>query len=202
MTERRRTIDEILGITHEEAIRTTICMRENGQLLTPDDPLWLAMIAEVEPEMAVKKGSEAVRSAKPSEKKALKKKAEQDAAAANGDPAYESKARPIEEFPELADVLPELCLEYRRLHKVEKEAEKAKKAIGDDIGPLLEAVGCNSITDGAEWAAVRCKGSKSSISATKLVELGVDPDIIEQATVTNEYWYTQVRGVGKGGSDA
>lgn len=106
--------------------------------------------------------------------------------------AYESQARPLAEYPDLADVLPDLCVEYRAVHEQIAALEKRKKELSATISPLMEAFNANSITDGDSWTVVRSRGTNSTISKTRLVEKGVSVDIITYATVKTPYWYVQV----------
>lgn len=152
--------------------------------------------------MVVVKGSEYIRKIKPSEKRAMAKKAQSQAVQqqrasepAGADVERQSNARPLAEFPDLMDVLPDLAKRYREIHEQGVAIEKEKKELGGLIMPLLEAVGHDSITD-EDWNAVRCRGANVQISKTKLIELGVDPEIVAKATVKSTYYYLQVRKVG------
>lgn len=107
--------------------------------------------------------------------------------------AFVTQARPISEYPDLADVLPDMCIEYRDIQQQIVALEARKKALSADILPLMEAFNANSITDGDAWTVVRSRGTNSQIKKTLLVEQGVTTDIIEAATVRTPYWYVQVR---------
>lgn len=122
-------------------------------------------------------------------------------AAANDE--YVSKARPIEEFPDLLDVEFELpsgatmtfsamAKRSRELAAEIKEREDERKEISDQIKPLMVAAEADSIC-GDDWGVVYTKGSKVTLSKEKLVEQGVTLDQIAAATVTSTYYYVQVR---------
>jgi hypothetical protein len=123
-------------------------------------------------------------------------------AAARGSARYnretpiKAEAAPLmSAFPELADVLPALCEEYRQLAKDAGWIEKRKKALGAEIMPLMEAVDCDVIAaDDRSWTVYRSEGCNVSISKERLLELGVSMAIIEKATKRTPYFYVQVRG--------
>lgn len=125
----------------------------------------------------------------PGEAKAMKKRAEQDRQLEDSRAHF---ARPLHEFPELEDVLPDLCTRYREIVAEAKALEAERQELSSVIMPLLEAVEWNSI-QGDTWNAVRSRGSRKSLSPEKLVEQGVTFEQLAAATVTKEYWYIQVR---------
>lgn len=109
---------------------------------------------------------------------------------------FTSNARPLEEFPDLIDVLPDMAKEYRRIHIQSVIIEKRKKELGSEITALLEAVGHNSIQHD-DWVCIRARGrSASSISPEKLLEKGIESDIITACTVEGKvYFYAQVKAI-------
>jgi hypothetical protein len=113
------------------------------------------------------------------------------------DDEYVSQARPMSDYPDIADVLPDLCKRYREIAAQAKELETERKGLSEQIMPLMEAVEANSI-QGDGWVAVRALGSRSIIVAERLLEHGVSMAIIEKSTKRTEYRYVQVRdGSGK-----
>lgn len=144
--------------------------------------------------MVVKKGAEVVRQMKPSEKRALDKQAAKDAEQADYDA---TSARRVFEFPELEDVLPDLCVRYREIVTEAAALEKERKELSETIMPLLEAVEQDSIM-GEGWVAVRAHGSRTTLSEEKLLEAGVAMDTIEACRVRRSYYYLQVRDPDKG----
>lgn len=101
-------------------------------------------------------------------------------------------ARRIWEFPELEDILPELCVEYREIVDKQNALEKRRKELSSEIMPLLEAVEQDAIA-GDEWVAVNARGRKRTLSPTLLVMNGVDADIINRSYTEVKYRYIQVR---------
>lgn len=142
-----------------------------------------------------KPAAEAVRKTKPSEQRALDKAA---SAAANGD--ADSRIRMMEEYPDIADVLPELAARSRELATIIAAADKERKEINKTVGELIAAVEENPVSiQGDDWVAVRTKGRPpKKIDATKLLDHGVPLETIQACTVEGEeYWYVQVRAIGK-----
>jgi hypothetical protein len=138
--------------------------------------------------MAVKKGAEAQRTMKPGEKRALAK-------SRNTDPEGELEGHDtvaVDRLGDVGDILKEYCEEYRVIVERMAKDEERRKELSEVIFDLLKDSGFKSIY-GDTWKAVKSPGSNTAISATKLAELGVDMDIIEQATVKVKYEYLQVR---------
>ncbi len=106
------------------------------------------------------------------------------------------QARPLEQFPELEDVLPDLCSEYRRIAVEMKRLEDRRKELSAEIMPLLEAVECDSI-QGDGWVAMRVIGSRSTLSRERLLEAGVAMATIEACTTKVTYPYLQVRAAAE-----
>lgn len=105
---------------------------------------------------------------------------------------YEATAAPLSDYPDLADVLPELAEEYRLCHEAEKAAKARKTELTELILPLMTAVGAKSVTDGDKWTVVKSRGTNVTIKKERLLEKGVSVDIIEFATVKTPYDYVQV----------
>lgn len=103
-----------------------------------------------------------------------------------------SRSRPLDEFPELADVLPELCERYRAIADQQKKLEAERKELSAQIMPLMEAVGWDSIA-GDGWLALRVHGRNERLSPEKLLESGVSMAVIKKCTTVAEYDYVQVR---------
>lgn len=142
--------------------------------------------------MAVIKGKDAVRTAKPSEEKAIKK-AQTAGADVQSDEEYDvANARRIWEFPELADVLPDICIRYREIVDEANKLEAERKELSSQIMPLMNAVEQRTIL-GDTWVAVKARGSKTGISETLLLEAGVSMETIEACRKTVKYDYIQVR---------
>ncbi len=81
------------------------------------------------------------------------------------------------------------------LDRVKRYVEKELEALKQDgvIEAMLMAEGVEAVTYHG-WVVKRSNGrTADSISATKLVELGVDPDLILKATVPGKpYTYPQI----------
>ena len=138
--------------------------------------------------MAVR-GVNAVRKAKPSEQ-AIAKLA---AVLPGVEPEErESNARPIENFPELLDVLPGLVDEYLEIQAQAKELENRRKELSEEISPLLIAVDHNSIR-GDGWNVIRSCQHRKTILAERLLAKGVSSEIIKACTRVNEVWQLSIR---------
>lgn len=109
----------------------------------------------------------------------------------NGDTSA-GRARPLEEYPDLMDVLPELCDRYREIQVEVKALEEERQSLSLQIMPLLEAVGAESVA-GDSWVVSRTKGSRSTIVPELLLKEGVTTDQIAAATRKVEYFYIQLR---------
>lgn len=102
----------------------------------------------------------------------------------------------LDQVPDVADVLPQLCERYRTVHESVVALEKEKKELSAQILPLMDAVEAKSIT-APTWVAVKSKGTNVSISKEKLLANGVGMDIIEKSTQRTPYYYVQVRKPGE-----
>ena len=71
--------------------------------------------------------------------------------------------------------------------------EAEKREIDDTIGGLLEVNDLKSVMVGDRLTVTLCQGTSTHLSKTKLLELGVLLDTIEQATKRTHYPYVQVR---------
>jgi len=143
---------------------------------------------------AVKKAA-AKSAAAPKKSAAPQPKPAKSAAVKQPAPAKQEKepaSRPLVEFPDLVDVLPVLCGEYRDLVEQISELEARKKELGASIMPLLEDAGCDSIA-GDGWVANRVRGTSSKLMPELLLQNGVRMEIIEKSTKKSHYWYVQVR---------
>lgn len=159
--------------------------------------------------MAVKKGSDVVRTMKPSEARALKKKSTVPAPVGVNNPLprpgddhkddHKSAARPITDFPDIADALTPLVESYREGQRLEKEGEKKKEEAKPEIAALLGAAGHQSIrNDDARWIVTRSKSERRTISATKLMSKGIKGltmDVINDCTDVTEYYQITVRTI-------
>lgn len=125
-------------------------------------------------------------------KKAVKEAKAKIAKTGNGGGDYVSRARPIGEFPDIADVMPDLCTRYREIADEISKLDKERKELSATIMPLMEAVECDSIT-GEGWTAVRAEGANSSVSPELLLAKGVSMKVIKACTKTTKYHYVQVR---------
>ena len=139
--------------------------------------------------MSAKPAAEAVRKLKPAEKERLKKAGKSTAPFEE-----ESRARPLSDFPDLEDVLPDLIAEYRQLQETIKAAEARKKEIADDAKILLEGAEAESIT-GDGWNCCVVRQERSSLKKELLLQHGVSMDVIDASTETKESSYIQVREV-------
>jgi hypothetical protein len=130
-----------------------------------------------------------MRTIKPKEREAIMKKSAADA------------APHITEYPDLVDVLPDLCVEYRKYHLQAKEGEEKKKELAPQIEGLLEAVGAKRIR-GSSWQVTRVDGGYvESLDPKLLLEHGVSIETIAACTVkTPKKGYIQVTEV-KGEAD-
>lgn len=134
------------------------------------------------------------RKMKPSEKKALTKQRQAKPLPPINDEGEVIYVPHITEVPELIDVLPELAEEYREIATKIAPLEIRKKEIGADIKALLDAVGRKSIR-GNGWIVTRSMDTETeTLSREKLLEFGVDIDVIEAAVVkTPKAGYVQVK---------
>ena len=103
---------------------------------------------------------------------------------------------PIADLPDLAGVLPELCVRYREIAEQEASIKTEKQELSAQIEPLMEAFEVRAVL-GDTWLAVRSRGVNVSISAELLLKAGVTMDTIEQCTVRKPYTYVQVLRPGK-----
>ena len=105
----------------------------------------------------------------------------------------------FDDFPDIADVLPDLAVETRSIQAQIAKLEKRKKEIAGEIDVLLEAVDSRAIR-GDTWIAVRVEGAwLEKVVPELLLVQGVTLDQIEGATVkTQNAGYVQVRGLKEG----
>ncbi len=173
--------------------------------------------------MAIK-GKDAVRTAKPSEQRALDKKARESAAVvaapvspsavavappvavaspidnrASGSWPIKSNARDLAEFPDLVDVLPSMVDEYLDIARQIKDLESRKKALSDEIGPLLVAAGHESIR-GDGWTCTRSCSTRKTIKPELLLAHGVAMAVIEDSTEVKSFYILTVRQSRSGGA--
>lgn len=120
----------------------------------------------------------------------------------SSDEEYVSRVRGIEEFPDIAGILPEIAEESREIAIKIAKLDKRRKELNEEVKALLEIADYPSI-GGEDWVCVRASGGGvPSISAEKLLQHGVSLKIIEKCTVfSDKYTYVQVRGKGPGGSE-
>lgn len=92
------------------------------------------------------------------------------------------------DFPVLAQ-LPELLADYRSIQlqlAATAVLEKRRKELGQSIEALMLAAGAKSVTAGA----IRCThvetSGRKTLSADKLLQLGVSADVIVEATVVGK----------------
>ncbi|MEE8608606.1 MAG: hypothetical protein V3S55_13445 [Nitrospiraceae bacterium] len=71
--------------------------------------------------------------------------------------------------------------------------EAERKEIDNTIGGLLEVNDLKSVMVGDKLTVTLCQGTSTHLSKTKLLELGVLLDTIEQATKRTFYPYVQIR---------
>lgn len=91
-----------------------------------------------------------------------------------------------------------MVLEYRTNHLKQKSAEAAKERLSPDIHALMIAT--KQMKVGVEdVVAVVCNGrSGAKLDVHKLIEKGVDPDVIEACWEGGKvYQYVQVRARGE-----
>ena len=104
-------------------------------------------------------------------------------------PAVEttSTATPVDALaPQHATSLNEWCAEVLSLRAIAKSfTAQADDVFDNKVVPLLTQLGINNSVAGAGWTAVRSKG-RTTLNATKLVELGVPMKTIEDAKVTGK----------------
>lgn len=130
------------------------------------------------------------RSAKGREKEQLAKAAAQS----------DEKSPHITEFPELVDVLPELCEEYRRQHSIAAAAETRKKELASEIKALMDAVEATGIR-GDNWVAVRVPdGETNKLDPKLLLKAGVSYQTLNACTVTSpRAGYVQIKELENNG---
>lgn len=91
----------------------------------------------------------------------------------------------LDDAPDLQDCLPDLVGEFRMLKSEKAVIDARLDEIGPQIVALLEAIGERAVfTD--EWQVSRATITNVQISKEKLVEAGVDPDVIAECTVRTE----------------
>lgn len=94
-------------------------------------------------------------------------------------------AVPLDDVEDLQDCLPERVEEFRQLKAERAVIDARLDELGPEIIALLEAVGQRAVyTD--EWQVSRATNVNVQISKEKLVEAGVDPDVITACTVKKE----------------
>lgn len=131
------------------------------------------------------KGSDYVRKATSSEKKAMAKKE----GVTEGEP---KTALPVSDFEEYREVIDLYCHEYRELSEKMKELEARRKELSEVLYDVMREVRYDSIV-GDNYHIVRVIQTRRPLSETKLVELGVDPDVIDRARGEVTTDYVQVR---------
>jgi hypothetical protein len=90
------------------------------------------------------------------------------------------------------------CIEVRELQEQITAMEARKKQIvEDEIRPTLRQVKLDKVR-GEGWLAIKNMRTTKTISAEKLIENGVDMDVIEASTVKKETEIVQVRGSNGG----
>ena len=91
---------------------------------------------------------------------------------------------------------------YRFLKGLADRTEEERKELSVELEMILEAAGMPKVMFEGMVASKRNGGQPPTISATKLLELGVDADVIAQATIPGaKYTYFEMRepkGKGKG----
>ena len=132
------------------------------------------------------------RKATGSEKKAIKKAKASGNGFAEAKVEQESTAVPIETFPDLQDVMDEYCHEYREIAEHMRILEERRKELSDVIMQLVLESRVDSIV-GDNYHVVKVTQTRRPLSETKLVELGVDPDVIAAAKGEVVTTYLQVR---------
>jgi len=76
-------------------------------------------------------------------------------------------------------------------HLIDKLTEE-KKELDATIGGLMEVNDLKSVMVGDNTVTL-CQGTSTHLSKTRLMELGVLADVIEQATKRTHYPYVQIR---------
>ncbi len=94
----------------------------------------------------------------------------------------------IEEVPELADVLPDMCKRYREILDTEAALKKEKKDIGDQIVALMQAVNVKTVI-GDTWQSTVGSGCNVTIVKELLVQAGVSLETVAKATRRSPYYY-------------
>lgn len=93
----------------------------------------------------------------------------------------------------------EVIAEYRRQAKAATESKNDQEFLRDhllahvDQAYLDDPAGDFETLPGEGFALERKAGFHESVSKTLLVQLGVDPDIIDRATVVTPYYYWMVK---------
>lgn len=83
---------------------------------------------------------------------------------------------------------------YREFKEEEERYKAAKEKVGVDIRALLIATGQVNVGCGAYVAVLASGKTGSKLSETKLMEKGVDPEVVEACREGGrEYQYVQVR---------
>jgi hypothetical protein len=100
------------------------------------------------------------------------------------------EAKPISEIKDARarKELPELCREYRRFLDQEKAAQAAKNAIMDEIKVHAKRARIKKVA-GDDWQLTRVPEGKGQIQAKKLIEKGIDPDLIEDCKGVRSAYY-------------
>ncbi len=88
-----------------------------------------------------------------------------------------------------------LCEEYREISEQTSALAAAKKALMSDIRTIAETNHVEKVAAG-DWTLSKCTRSTTSISGEKLLEKGVDMDIIDAATVVSTSSFYRVTGRG------
>lgn len=103
------------------------------------------------------------------------------------------------DFPILEELGFKELVERRRGWDVqEKEAKAGKEATGTEIQMYLTVAGIKHAKVGTLVALIGSGKTARTLSPQKLIEMGVDPDVIKQCWVGGRsYTYGQVRAPGE-----
>jgi hypothetical protein len=96
--------------------------------------------------------------------------------------------------PKVRRKLDRLCKEHRELREQINGLEKLTKETGDEIRAIAEHEGIDKIK-GDGWLLLKTRTERKTISAEKLLQMGVELSVIEAATEVKVSEGYQVRGV-------
>lgn len=102
----------------------------------------------------------------------------------------------ITQFPDLVDVLPDMCAEYRSISDQMKALEDRKRELGSDIKALMDAAEVTSVR-GDGWVAIRSRDTEThKLNPEKLLKAGVGWEVLNACTdTTPKAGYVQVKRI-------